>query len=149
MSQSIKRNCQNLLYSDQDVYRNYIITPSGYIFNCTNNDNGTLQSNYDFQNTDWYQDTLALDGALYISSNAIHDCFTGDKQTIFFAQCLKDIYTHEVVGILMLDCNSRYLLLIIQKPMIFYIATTTNFHLISLTPEVLYSRQSLIFLLSA
>lgn len=109
MSQTFKRTCQNLLYSDQDIYGIYIFTPSGYIFNCTNGENGTIQSNYDFQNADWYQDTMELDGALYISDNAVHDCFTGDKQTIFFAQCLKDIYTHEVVGVLMLDCNSQML----------------------------------------
>ena len=109
MSQSFKRTCQNLLYSDQDIYGIYIFTPSGYIFNCTNGENGTIQSSYDFQNADWYQDTLDLDGALYVSSNAVHDCFTGNRQTIFFSQCLKDIYTHEVVGVLMLDCNSRML----------------------------------------
>ena len=109
MSQSFKRTCQNLLYSDQDIYGIYIFTPSGYIFDCTNDENGTIQSSYDFQNADWYQDTLDLDGALYVSGNAVHDCFTGDKQTIFFSQCLKDIYTHEVVGVLMLDCNSQML----------------------------------------
>ena len=109
MSQSFKRTCQNLLYSDQDIYGIYIFTPSGYIFDCTNGENGSIQSNYDFQNADWYQDTLDLDGALYVSGNAVHDCFTGNRQTIFFSQCLKDIYTHEVVGILMLDCNSRML----------------------------------------
>lgn len=109
MSQEYKRTCQNLLYSDQDIYGIYIFTPCGYIFNCTNGENGTIQSNYDFQNTRWYQDTLALDGALYISDNSIHDCFTGNQQTIFFAQCLKDIYTHEVVGVLMLDCDSNML----------------------------------------
>ena len=109
MSQTFKRTCQNLLYSDQDIYGIYIFTASGYVFDCTNRENGTIQSNYDFQNTNWYQDTLDLDGALYVSSNAVHDCFTGGKQTIFFSQCLKDIYTHEVVGVLMLDCNSRML----------------------------------------
>ena len=109
MSQNFKRTCQNLLYSDEDIYGIYIFTPSGYIFNCTNGENGTIQSNYDFKDEDWYQDTLNLDGALYISRNAIHDCFTGSKKTIFFAQCLKDIYTHEVVGVLMLDCDSDML----------------------------------------
>ena len=106
LSQNFKRTCQNLLYSDEDIYGIYIFTPSGYIFNCTNGENGTIQSNYDFQNADWYQDTLKLNGSLYVSSKEVHDCFTGSRQTVFFAQCLKDIYTHEVVGVLMLDCNA-------------------------------------------
>ncbi|MBU5480966.1 sensor histidine kinase [Blautia sp. MSJ-19] len=109
MSKNFKRTCQNLLYSNEDIYGIYIFTPSGYIFNCTNGENGTIQSNYDFQNADWYQDTLNLDGAMYVSSNDVHDCFTGDRQTIFFTQCLKDIYTHEVVGVLMLDCDADML----------------------------------------
>lgn len=106
LSQNFKRTCQSLLYSDEDIYGIYIFTPSGYIFNCTNGENGNIQSNYEFMDADWYQDTLALDGALYVSSNAVHDCFTGNKKTIFFAQCLKDIYSHEIVGTLMIDYNS-------------------------------------------
>lgn len=106
LSQNFKRTCQSLLYSDEDIYGIYIFTPSGYIFNCTNGENGNIQSNYEFMDADWYQDTLALDGALYVSSNAVHDCFTGSKKTIFFAQCLKDIYSHEIVGTLMIDYNS-------------------------------------------
>lgn len=106
LSQNYKRTCQNLLYSDQNIYGIYIFTPSGYIFNCTNGENGTIQSHYEFQDADWYQETLALDGALYISSRSVHDCFTGSKETIFFAQCLKDVYSHEIVGTLMIDYSS-------------------------------------------
>lgn len=106
LSQNFKRTYQSLLYSDEDIYGIYIFTPSGYIFNCTNGENGNIQSNYEFMDADWYQDALALDGALYVSSNAVHDCFTGSKKTIFFAQCLKDIYSHEIVGTLMIDYNS-------------------------------------------
>lgn len=107
ISQNFKRTCQTLLYADESIYGIYIFTPSGYIFNCTNGENGTIQSNYDFKNADWYQDTLSLDGAMYVSSNCVHDLFTGNRQTIFFTQCLKDIYTHEVVGVLMLDCDAN------------------------------------------
>lgn len=103
--QNYKRTCQNLLYADENIYGIYIFTSSGYIFNCTNGENGTIVSNYDFENADWYLDTLALDGTLYISNNSVHDCFTGNKKTIFFAQCLKDIYSHKIVGVLMIDYN--------------------------------------------
>lgn len=106
LSQNFKRTCQNLLYSDESIYGIYIFTPSGYVFNCTNSENGNLRSNYDFIDTDWYQDTLSLDGALYISSNTVHDCFTGSKNSIFFTQCLKDIYSHEIVGVLMIDYHA-------------------------------------------
>lgn len=106
LSQNFKRTCQNLLYSDEDLYGIYIFTPSGYVFNCTNGENGNILPNYNFITADWYQETIASDKVLYVSNNSIHDCFTGNKQTIFFTQCLKDVYSHEIVGVLMLDYSS-------------------------------------------
>lgn len=106
LSQNFKRTCQNLLYSDEDLYGIYIFTPSGYVFNCTNGENGNILPNYDFITADWYQETIASDKVLYVSNNSIHDCFTGNKQTIFFTQCLKDVYSHDIVGVLMLDYSS-------------------------------------------
>ena len=109
LSQSFKKTCQNLLYSDESIDGIYIFTPSGYIFESSTGENGTVNSEYDFQNKRWYQDTLALDGAMYVSSNAVHDLFTGDRKSIFFSQCLKDIYSHEVVGVLVIDCKTDML----------------------------------------
>lgn len=139
LSQNFKRTCQSLLYSNEDICGIYIFTPSGYILDCTTGVNGTIRSNYDFINSDWYQDTLALDGGLYISDNSVHDCFSGDRQTIFFAQCLKDIYSHETVGTLMIDYDSSIFDLSAVNTMpdmiLLYIENT-------LTGNILYSNVS-------
>lgn len=105
LSQEFDHTSQTLLYQDNNIYGIYIFTPSGYILENTTNQNGTVAADYVFQNERWYKETLELNGALYISSRTSHELFSGDKKSVFFAQCLKDIYTHEIVGVLVIDCN--------------------------------------------
>lgn len=109
LSKEFDRTCQNLLYSNEDIYGIYIFTPSGYVLESTTEINGTILSDYDFQNAKWYQETLKRDGALYISSCDTHSFFSGNQKSIFFTQCLKDVYTHEILGTLMIDCNADML----------------------------------------
>lgn len=106
-SQTFKRTCLNRFYSDEYIYGIYVFTPSGYIFNYSNFMNGTVLTTYDFENASWYQDTKALDGKMYISLADDHDLFSGDKRSVFFSQCIKDVYTHEPYGVLVIDCNPK------------------------------------------
>ena len=46
----------------------------------------------DLPETNWYQETLRKDGELYVSLINQHEIFSGDKNSIFFAQSLKDVY---------------------------------------------------------
>lgn len=104
-SKKLGRTCQNLLLSDSHIYGIYIFTPSGYIFDYKNGENGTIPNNYSFEADPWYQDTLQLDGNLYISDVDDHSLFTGTEQSVFFAQCLKDVYSHRLMGVLVIDCD--------------------------------------------
>lgn len=104
-SQNFSRTCQNRLYSDENIYGIYFITPCGYIFSYSNEMNGTLNNSYNFGKADWFQDTIDLNGKMYISRADTHAMFTGSKRSVFLFQCLKDVYTHEARGILVIDCN--------------------------------------------
>lgn len=104
-SWNFNRTCQNRLYADENIYGIYIITPCGYVFSYSNQMNGSIKETYDFQNTDWFQDTLELDGKMFVSTADTHSIFTGKQRSVFFSQCLKDVYTHETVGVLVVDCN--------------------------------------------
>ncbi len=104
-SNTIGRTCQSLLLADSHIYGIYILTPSGYIFDYRNNINGTIRSDYSFEEEEWYQKTLELDGGYYVSTVDSHALFTGKERSVFFSQCLKDVYTHKMVGILLIDCN--------------------------------------------
>lgn len=104
-SQVFNRACLSHLYSDDNFYGIYVITPSGYIFSCSNEQNGILSKDADFERSPWYHKTRELNGKLYISTVDSHTIFTGKKRSVFFAQYLSDVYTHEPLGILVIDCN--------------------------------------------
>ncbi len=102
---TIGRTCHSLLLGNGSIYGIYIITPCGYVFDYTNGENGTIPIGYDIEGEYWYQETLQLDGRYYVSSPARHPVFTGKKQSVFISQCLKDVYSHKLMGILLIDCG--------------------------------------------
>lgn len=104
-SREFERVCLHYLYANDDLYGIYVITPSGYIFSCSNEQNGMLRQDTDFERSRWYKDTKKLDGKLYISTVDTHEMFTGKKHSVFFAQYLNDVYTHEPSGVLVVDCS--------------------------------------------
>lgn len=135
-SKQFQRSCQNTMYMNDFIYGIYVITPSGYIFSYTNNINGTILPEKDYESTSWYQDTLAMDGQMYISIIDDHELFNGDKRSIFFARKLTDVYTHNMLGMLVIDC----------KPQIFDLSTANTMPDITLltienttTNDVLYT----------
>ena len=99
------RTCQNLLLADSHIYGIYIFTPGGYVFDYSNGDNGTVPNDPSFMDDEWYRDTLELDGRYYISTVENHSLFTGNKRSVYFSQCLKDVYSHKLTGVLMIDCD--------------------------------------------
>ena len=106
-SQEFERACLRQLYADDNLYGIYVITPSGYIFSCSNEKNGVLRSDLDFERLDWYKKTEKLNGAFFISTVDTHTSFTGSKPSVFFAQYLSDVYTHKPLGILVMDCDPK------------------------------------------
>ncbi len=104
-NQELKFMCQSVFYTYNYINSIYIITPSGAILGHSIGKNGDIRLNYDPSNEEWYGQTLALDGKIYVSDLAVHDMFSGEKSSVFFSQRLKDIYTHEFLGVLVIDCD--------------------------------------------
>lgn len=104
-NQNIKFVCQNILYSYDYIYSVHVFTPSGAVLGHKGSKNRELDPGYTPYSEKWYQKTLDLDGQLYVSSVGQHDMFTGDDESIFFAQRLIDVYTHKFLGVLVIDCN--------------------------------------------
>lgn len=96
---------QNLIWSDEDIDGIYIFTPSGVIFDSYTTADWALVNKYDPTSEEWYNDVMALDGSFYISDNSCHSMFKGDDSSIFLAQKIRDIYTHEVLGIILVNCE--------------------------------------------
>lgn len=104
-NQDIQLLCQHALYTNDNIYGIYILTPSGATLGNSMGKNGDIKQNYDPYSADWYQKTLELNGELYVSNLEDHDMFTGTQSSIFFAQRLENIYTHKFLGVLIIDCN--------------------------------------------
>lgn len=104
-NQNTKFVCQNVLYSYNYIYGLYVFTPSGVVLEHQNSQNGSIVSDYNPKDKQWYRDTVKLQGSLYISAVKNHDMFSGKRKSVFFAQSLYDVYTHEFLGVLVIDCN--------------------------------------------
>ncbi len=104
-NRQFQRACQNTMYINDFLYGIYVITPSGYIFSYSNLMNGSIPVDIDFTNERWYKDTMELDGQMYVSLIDDHEMFSGERRSVFFAQKLKDVYTHKMLGMLVVDCN--------------------------------------------
>lgn len=104
-NQDIKFVCQNVFYSYNYIYGLYVFTPSGAVLSHTSRSNGDLQLNYSPEADKWYQETLNLEGSIYVSSVDKHDMFTGKKESLFFAQALHDVYSHEFLGVLVINAS--------------------------------------------
>lgn len=104
-NQNIKSFCQNVFYSFDYLYGIHVFTPSGAILGYSLNDNGEIKYRYDPISDDWYQDTLKLNGELYISSVDKHKMFIDEVPSVFFAQSLFDVYSHQFLGVLVMSCD--------------------------------------------
>lgn len=104
-NENIRFVCENVLYSYDYIYGLYVFTPSGVILDHQNSQNGGISPDYSPENDDWYQDTLKRNGALYISPVKDHELFYGKTESVFFALSLHDVYTHQFLGVLVIDCN--------------------------------------------
>lgn len=97
--------CQNVLYSYDYIYGLYVFTPSDVVLSYRGTQNGDLVVGYDPADSGWYEQVLDLNGALYVSPVQKQDMFTGKKESVFFAESLYDVYSHEFLGVLVIDCN--------------------------------------------
>lgn len=104
-NQNIKFLCENAFYTNEYLQGIYVFTPSGAVLGMSSGRNGDYRLGYQVEEQEWYRRTLELDGAFYVSCVTIQELFTGRKPSFFFAQCLRDVYTHRFLGILVLQCD--------------------------------------------
>lgn len=100
---------QNLLVSNEAIHGIYLFTPSNVTFSCSNPQYSTLADDYAPEKDNWYQQTLALNGAYNITTHVPKGMFLDDYPSIFFALSFKDVYTHEFLGVILVDCDPNIL----------------------------------------
>lgn len=103
---------KNLEYISQDIFYTYsyvngvyVFTPSKSLISYTTYKNEGIPQTYDPEQDEWYQNTIDLNGKLYISALDEYSMFQSDRKRVFFAQSIIDVDTRKFLGVLVLDCS--------------------------------------------
>lgn len=102
---NMKFLCQNLIYQNDYINGIYIFTGSGENIGFGYRNNTDIKIDYTPFESDWYTQTLALNGSLYISPISKKDFIIGAHDSISFSRALYDFKTHELLGVLFIDCS--------------------------------------------
>lgn len=104
-NQNIRYICQNLIYFNDYINGIFIFTPCGITLGYGYGDGIDITPGYDPTQDQWYQNTLALNGDYYIDGISEKDFILNSEDSISFCQALYDVYTHEYLGMLFIDCS--------------------------------------------
>lgn len=96
---------QNIMLADDDIYGILIFTPSGVTFSCSTSQYSSLDSDYEPEKEQWYKDTVNLNGSFYISAVSNYEMFIDGDSSVFFARSVSDVYSHEFLGVLLVNCD--------------------------------------------
>ena len=106
--QNIKYMCLNLTNSYDFIYGLYVFTPSGVTLDYEDNPHFKLAPDYNPHGEIWYEDTMSLQGNLYVSDVSTHNAmFSNSQDSVFFAKYLYDVYSHKYLGILLINCSPK------------------------------------------
>lgn len=93
----------NLMLSNEYIKGIYMFLPDGH--NITYSSGYDLVVGYDPTQDEWFQETLARKGGLYISEVGKKDFIINNSGSITFSRALYDPDTREMLGMLLLDCD--------------------------------------------
>ncbi len=100
---NLKLLIQNLIYSSDNLNGIFIFTPSGQTLGYGYNND--IHANYVPSEDLWYEKTLDLQGKIYVNGISVKDFLIYNKPSISFSKALYDVYSHEFLGILLIDCK--------------------------------------------
>lgn len=101
---NIKFICQNLIYSSNYINGIFVFTPSGETLGYGYGNNIDIYPNYSPFEDDWYLKTIESNGGLYIDGTSTKDYLINGSDSITFCRALYDVYSHEFLGVLIIDC---------------------------------------------
>ena len=104
-NQNIRYICQNLIYFNDYINGIFIFTPCGVTLGYGYGSGIDIAPDYDPTTDKWYENTLALEGGYYIEGISQKDFILNSEPSISFCQALYDVYTHEYLGMLFIDCS--------------------------------------------
>lgn len=103
-SRELTSLCQNISYAYPFIYGVFVFSSEGELFGYDGKANAEITPGYSPVGADWYQDTLDMQGEIYISGIGCHPMFDMQMECIFLSQSLQDIHTHESLGVVVMAC---------------------------------------------
>lgn len=104
-NRNIKFICQNLIYSSEYINGIFVFTPSGEALGYGYGNNINIFPNYIPFEDEWYINTVNSEGKTYIDGLSTKHYLIGAAPSITFCRALYDVYTHEFLGVLIVDCS--------------------------------------------
>jgi Putative regulator of cell autolysis len=104
-NEKIKFVCQSLIYSKNYINGIFLFTPSGVTLGYGYGTGIDVRSEYTPFSDEWYQSTVNLHGKTYVDGITTKNFLLGAKPSISFSKALYDIYTHQFLGVLFIDCS--------------------------------------------
>lgn len=103
-SENIKTACQSVMYNQNYIEGIYVFTSDRSVFGHSRTSGGGISSTYDPVNDDWYQETIALNGSIYISPLDVYPMFGTDSECFFIAHLIRDVDRHfKPLGVIVLE----------------------------------------------
>ncbi len=104
-NQNIKFICSNLMFNADYINCIYVFTPSGVTLGYGYGGNIDLRYDYSPFEDDWYNETLSFEGKTLVKGITSKPFLINAKPSISFSRALYDVYTHEFLGVLFVDCK--------------------------------------------
>lgn len=99
----------NLMYTNDYIQGIYLITSDGTILGNSSNNSSQIDPNYDCRGDNWYHETLLLNGKHYVSTATSDLLFHDTLPSLYLSKAIFDVYTHEYLGVLLLDLDPELL----------------------------------------
>lgn len=104
-NKNIKFICQNLIYSSDYIRGIFIFTPAGETLGYGYGDSIDIFPNYSPFDDEWYLKAVAEQGHIYIDGPSTKNYLINASTSITFCRSLYDVYSHEFLGVLIIDCS--------------------------------------------
>lgn len=106
-NKNIKFICQNLIYSKDYINGIFVFTPSGETLGYGYGGSIDVHPEYTPEQDEWYQNTLKSSGQIYIDGPSTKEYLITASTSVTFCRALYDVYTHEFLGVLVIDCSPK------------------------------------------
>lgn len=108
--QEIKGIFRTLIYRMDNINFLAIVLPNGRVISYSNTAKDFIYGYHDLLNSNWYQETQNAKNELYLTSmqNIPFILNSNDQKTLFFSRNIYDFYSKELIGTLVVNCESSF-----------------------------------------